>query len=116
MKIIFWPIAALPNGRVNTPPFIDGERISYDGITYDLTPLEEGATIEIGEPFLDPVTRVNGQVVVRLLYFYDASTIESEQPFDITTKVYEIANGECPCPMLRKKLEPQQEVSDERAS
>jgi hypothetical protein len=105
MQIILSPIACPED---DTPPTVNGDVISYRGVDYDLTPLGEGDTIEIGSPFVGEVTRTDGQIRCKLEYKYNWSTSEDNQSVDWADYTFDVTSGVCPCPILRKQV---QEVS-----
>lgn len=112
MKIILHAQRAETN---DTPPVVDGDTITYRGLTYDLSPIEEGDLYENGEPFAAPVTRTDGELVVELQYYYSTDTAELSQPTNWEAYTFSVTEGQCPCPIVRKpvdRLEPaeQQEV------
>ena len=112
MKITLLAAAALPNGKFDTPPFVDGEILNYRGIEYDLSPLGEGEEIEIGEPFQGAVTRVDGVITAKLQYKYSVLTAEPNQPTDWAAYTFEVDSGQCPWPIIGKPLHPEIEVSE----
>lgn len=112
MKIILHAQRAETN---DTPPSVIDEILTYRGLSYDLTLIEEGDLYEPGEPFASPISRVNGELVVQLLYHYSTDTAETNQPKECDAYTFNVTAGQCPCPIVRKpvdRLEPaeQQEV------
>lgn len=89
-------------GEESTPPEVQGDTITYGGLTYNLSPLTEGAEIEIGLPFTEPVKRVNGVIEVSLNYFYKTDTAETLQSVNPEDYVFNVISGKCPCPIKRK--------------
>lgn len=96
-------------GEESIPPVVQGEAITFNGLTYDFTPLLEGAEIDIGLPFKEPVTRKNGVIEVSLEYFYNTATAETNQSTDPEDYVFNIVSGECPDPIKRKAIEVEQD-------
>lgn len=109
MKLILSPIAGFED---DTPPFIDGEILHYRGVEYDFSPLGEGEEIEIGEPFEGAVSRVNGVTNATLQYKYSVVTAEPNQPTDWEAYTFEVDSGQRPCPIIRKPIQPEIEVSE----
>jgi len=99
--------AICPNTEEDVPPIVSGETITYRGKDYDLSPLGEGEEIEIGLPFVGAVTRKNGELVLSLEYRYSTETAEPNQPMDWGAYTFDVASGQCPCPIVRKAVEPQ---------
>ena len=99
MKLILSPLASFED---DTPPFVDGETLHYRGVEYGLSPLGEGEEIEIGEPFEGAVSRVSGVIAATLQYKYSVVTAESNQPTDWAAYTFNVANGQCPCPIIRR--------------
>lgn len=102
MKIILHVQRAETN---DMPPVVDGDSITYRGLTYDLSPIEEGDLYDAGEPFAVPVTRIKGELVVELQYHYSTDTAETNQPTDWADYTFLITEGQCPCPIIRKTTE-----------
>ena len=88
----------------DTPPTVSGETICYRGVQYDLSPLQDGATISIDLPFIGQITRVNGVIELSLQYCYDSSTAEDDQPKDWDAYTFNVIDGQCPCPIIRKPI------------
>ncbi len=101
MKITL--IASLSFSSEDNPPSINGENLYYRGASYDLSPLMEGEEIEIGLPFIGPVNRKNGELVLTLEYLYSTETAEPNQPTDWNAYTFSVSSGQCPCPIKRKK-------------
>lgn len=112
MKIKLIAAAALPSENEDFPPVAQGETISYRGNDYDLSPLGEGEEIEIGLPFVGPVIRQNGEIVLSLEYKYSTETAEPNQPTDWAAYTFNVTDGQCPCPIIRKPIQPENEVSE----
>lgn len=94
------------------PPYIDGDSITYNGLTYDFGQLLEGAEIQIGHPFTEPVKRVGGEVVVVIDYVYSLTTALMLQSEDIADFTFNMEIGQCPCPIKRKPIaEPLEDIN-----
>lgn len=90
-------------GEESVPPIVEGEVISYNGASYDFSPLLEGAEIEIGLPFTEPVKRINGIIQVSIQYFYSSLTAEPNQSTKQKDYIFEVFSGQCPDPIKRKQ-------------
>lgn len=101
MKIILHAQRAETN---DTPPSVIDEILTYRGLSYDLTLIEEGDLYEPGEPFASPISRVNGELVVQLQYHYSTDTAETNQPTDWSAYTFNVTAGQCPCPILSKPI------------
>jgi hypothetical protein len=102
-------------GEESSPPFVDGKKLTFNNVTYDFSPLLEGAEIDLGQPFTAPVKCVNGQILVSLTYLYSSETALPEQSTDIADYTFEIESGQCPCPIKRKPAPAESvEVEDEQ--
>lgn len=102
MKIVLHAQRAETN---DTPPVVAGDTITYRELTYDLSPIEEGDLYEAGKPFVAPVTRNNGELIVELQYYYSADTAELNQPTNWEAYTFSGIEGQCPCPIIRKQIE-----------
>lgn len=102
MKIILHAQRAETN---DVPPTVAGEVLTYRGLNYDLSPIEENDLYEHGEPFVAPITRKNGELVVELQYYYSTDTAELNQPTDWSAYTFNVTAGQCPCPIIRKTTE-----------
>jgi hypothetical protein len=98
-NIILSPIAAPSD---DAPPTVNGETIAYRGVEYDLSPLPEGGEIHIGEPFEGAAFRQNGVIHVKLAYHYNWNTGEDHQPLDWSAYTFQVSEGRCPCPIIRR--------------
>lgn len=101
MKIILSPQACPAD---DIPPTVQGEVLTYRGASYNLSPIQEGDIYEHGEPFEGLITRTNGELVVKLMYNYNWETSIDNQPTSWDAYTFTVAEGECPCPILRKPL------------
>lgn len=104
MKITLLAAAALPNGEFDTPPFVAGETLSYRGVSYDFSPLNEGEEIEIGRPFSGAVVRENGELVLSIEYLFESSAAEPNQSTLLADYTFNVTDGACPCPIIRKPV------------
>ncbi|WP_288742872.1 hypothetical protein [uncultured Rheinheimera sp.] len=101
MKIILHVQRAETN---DTPPSVIDEILTYRGLSYDLSSIEEGDLYEHCEPFVEAITRINGELVVKLQYHYSTDTAETNQPTDWSAYTFNVTAGQCPCPILRKPI------------
>lgn len=114
MKILLVCAAQVPSAFADVPPEILGDTITYRGETYDFSPLIEGADIEVGLPFTEPVKRINGKIEVSLEYFFSPKTALAEQSINSDDYIFEVVSGQCPCPIKRKPApDAPMEVTDE---
>lgn len=97
-KITLSPLASLADDQ---PPTVLNDTITYQGSTYDLAQLQDGAEIEIGGPFVGHATRVNGVIHCTLRYRYNFQTSLPDQPATWDAYTFEVAAGQCTCPILR---------------
>lgn len=91
-------------GEEILPPQVQGETMAYNGLTYNFSPLLEGAEIEIGLPFTEPVRRKNGVIEVCLQYFYSTETADTKQSSNPEDYIFDVKSGHCPCPIKRKPM------------
>ena len=90
----------------DTPPTVSGDTLIYRGESYDLSQLPNGAEVEAETPFTDKIKRnVDGELSVSLQYFYTTQTAEANQSTDINDYIFDVVDGECPCPIRRKPVE-----------
>ena len=90
----------------DTPPTVNGDTLSYRGESYDLSQLPSGAEVEAETPFTDKIKRsVDGELSVSLQYFYTTKTAEANQSMNINDYIFDVIDGECPCPIKRKPVE-----------
>jgi len=76
---------------------VDGDLLTVDGITYDLSPIPEGGVVEAETPSLGEIKRVDGKVHITLLYKYNSNDCTLAQRFPAPIEL----EGE----MLRDMLE-----------
>ena len=94
------------NKADDTPPTVNGEVLTYRGESYDLSQLPNGAEVEAETPFTDKIKRsVDGELSVSLQYFYTTQTAEAHQSTNINDYIFDVIDGECPCPIKRKPVE-----------
>lgn len=91
----------------DTPPTVAGDVLTYRGESYDLGPLPEGCDIDIGAPFIGSIARKNGEISVMLEYRYTTVTAEPYQPTDMQAYTFVVADGVCPCPIIRRASTPE---------
>jgi len=88
------------------PPTVSGDTLTYRGEPYDLSQLPSGAEVEADLPFTDKLKRsVDGELSVSLQYFYTTQTAEAYQSMNINDYIFDVIDGECPCPIKRKPIE-----------
>ena len=100
MKIILSPVASNKTTIVS----VSGLTVTIDGTEYDLSIIPEGGQAEASEdsPFIDTVTRES----VTIRYEYDSAKAEPDQSTDWADYIFEVAEGEVPCPI---KWQPESE-------
>ena len=90
----------------DTPPTVSGDVLNYRGKSYNLSQLQIGAEVEAETPFIDKIKRsADGKLSVSLQYFYTTQTAETNQSTDINDYIFDVIDGECPCPIKRKPVE-----------
>ena len=88
------------------PPTVSGDVLNYRGKSYNLSQLPIGAEVEAETPFTDKIKRsVDGELSVSLQYFYTTQTAEANQSMNINDYIFDVIDGECPCPIKRKPVE-----------
>jgi len=88
------------------PPTVSGDVLNYRGKSYNLSQLPIGAEVEAETPFTDKIKRsADGELSVSLQYFYTTQTAEANQSMNINDYIFDVIDGECPCPIKRKPVE-----------
>ena len=88
------------------PPIVSGDTLTYRGESYELSQLSDGSEVEAETPFTDKIKRsVDGELSVSLQYFYTTKTAEAYQSMNINDYIFDVIDGECPCPIKRKPVE-----------
>ena len=106
MKIRLDVIESSINKIDDTPPTVTGEVLNFRGESYDLSQLPNGAEVEADLPFTDKIKRsVDGELSASLQYFYTTQTAEAHQSTNINDYIFDVIDGECPCPIKRKPVE-----------
>ena len=94
------------NKTDDNPPAVSGEVLTYRGESYDLSQLPSGAEVEAETPFTNKIKRsVDGELSLSLQYFYTTQTAEANQSMNINDYIFDVIDGECPCPIKRKPVE-----------
>lgn len=88
-------------------PIISGEVLTYRGESYNLSQLPEGGIVEADTPFIGNITRLNGQLQVKLQYCYHMEKAEDHQSLNWDDYTFVVTEGQCPCP-IKFKPEPEQ--------
>ena len=96
MKINLSPIAANKTTTVS----ISGLILTVDGVDYDLSVIPVGGQADGEAPFIGVVTRDE----CTIQYFYDSSLAEPNQSTDINDYVFDVVDGEVPCPIRWRVL------------
>jgi len=109
MQITIHPIAGLP-GQPDDTVSVSGDTITVNGTAFDLSAVPEGgeATPEGDHPFVGPITRTAGEIVLGLRLTYDATTAMPDQSDDPGAWRVAITSGTLPDPITRK---PQEDVA-----
>jgi len=108
MKITIISQCAQP-GAVETSVSVSGDILTIDGDAYDLADIPEGGRVYFepeGDeilPFVGDATRQNGEVSLSILFRFDPSTAEPNQPKDLVTQ--SVFSGPLPDPITRLPLE-----------
>lgn len=104
MKITIKPIAMLPGGA-ETQVSVSGDRITWDGMPYDLSAVPEGgeATPQGDHPFAEPITREAGEIACTVKVFFDPATAEPNKPTDPAYWTVTVASGVVPDMIPRKQ-------------
>jgi len=88
------------------PPTVSGDTLTYRGEPYDLSQLPNGADVEAETPFIIKIKRnADGELSVSLQYFYTTQTAEANQSMNINDYIFDVIDGDCPCPIKRKAIE-----------
>ena len=77
MKISLSPIASDRTTEIS----VSGEVITYDGVAYDMSAIPDGGEVEGQQPAIGTIKRVNGEIEITLMYFYDSKTATEAQRF-----------------------------------
>ncbi|MDP2715548.1 hypothetical protein [Rheinheimera sp.] len=109
MKIILSPHSVFEQ---DTPPQVRGELITYRGETYDLSQLPEGAIVEADSPFIGQITRINGEIHLKLEYRYNTNLAEDNQSTNWSDYTFNVTNGQCPDPIVYKPVAQEPENVD----
>lgn len=108
MKITLFPVGSFND---SVPPRVDGDRLIFNGDEYDFSPLQEGDSLEIGDPFIGEVIRENGEINVTLRYRYDWNTSLDHPPINLADRfTFTLSQGSFLCPIVRKPIESEQMI------
>ena len=77
MKIKLSPIAFDAKTKIE----IQGDILIYNGVSYDLSVIPDGAEVEAEAPAIGVIKRVNGEIEITLQYFYDSKDCTYEERF-----------------------------------
>ena len=77
MKIKLSPIASSKRTKIE----VDNDTLIYDGVSYDLSALPDGAEVDAESPAIGVIKRVNGELELTLEYFYDSRNCKYEERF-----------------------------------
>ena len=77
MKIKLSPIASNKRTKIE----VDNDILIYDGVSYDLSVIPDGAEVEAEAPAIGVIKRVNGEIEITLQYFYDSKDCTYEERF-----------------------------------
>ena len=103
MKINLWASNTSTLEEDGPPEVIGLDILEYRNEIYDFSPLPEGGEIEVGLPFIGPVSRQNGKVICTLEYRYRTETAEPIQSDNLADYSFDVESGLCPCPIKRQK-------------
>ena len=102
MKITLSPTASEIE---DTPPTVVDSTIIYRGTEYNLTALPLDSQVEADLPFIGLIKNNNGEIEVTFEYRYSTVTAEANQSMNINDYIFDVIDGECPCPIRRKPVE-----------
>ena len=106
MHLTISPVRGLP-GQPETEIIVNGDTITVDGLSYDLSSVPEGGDAQPQgvHPFIGQITRQNGKIVcaVRVTLGDDA---QSHQPTDAAHWTLVAQDGPVTIPALRQKGKP----------
>lgn len=88
----------------DVPPIVNGRILTFRGIDYDFSAVAEGDVIEKGLPFISPVSVANGAIICTLEYLFSTATAEPQQSANWDDYKFDLASGQCPCPIKRKPV------------
>lgn len=94
-------LSPISSNADDTPPSVSQDTLTYRGVDYDLSQLPDGGEVEAESPFVGKIKRIDGVVHVTLQYQYCTDTAEPMQSNDIKDYIFDVASGECPCPIVR---------------
>ena len=60
---------------------VNGDLLTVDGTTYDLSPIPDGGEVGAEEPAIGKIKRVDGKVHITLLYRYNSKDCTLAQRF-----------------------------------
>ena len=89
-------------GTSDTTISVDGDLLTYNGVEYDFSTIEEGDIAEGEFPTIGEITCVNGAIELNLMFNYDQSTAELNQSTDPNDYIVEIETGDVQLPIVRK--------------
>lgn len=88
MKIKLSPIAS----NAKTTIEVDGDILIYNGVSYDMSAIPDGAEVKAEAPALCTIKRINGEIEITLQYFYNSKNCSYEDRFP-NEDGYVITNG-----------------------
>lgn len=81
---------------------VDSSKIIYDGEEYDFSLMPDNSQVEGELPAEGIIKKINGVVHITLHYKYNSSLAEFNQSTDINDYIFDVSDGEVPCPIVWK--------------
>lgn len=88
MKIKLSPIASNSKTMIE----VNGDTLIYDGVSYDMSVIPDGAEVKAEAPAIGTIKRVDREIEITLQYFYDSNNCSYEDRFP-NEDGYVITNG-----------------------
>ena len=85
---------------------VDGDSITVDGHSFDLTALPNDSMCDAVEPAIGVVVRQNNVLRLSVVYYYDSALAEPVQSSNPQDYVFNIEFGEVPSPIRWRPIEP----------
>lgn len=108
MKINLIPIASSFDSVI----LVDGEKVTIDGVTVDLSVIEDGEQCEAERPIVGLVRRVEDVAELSIEYHYSTETAEPIQSADPAAYFVDVEAGQVPDPIIRKPAQEPIEDAD----
>lgn len=79
---------------------VSGSKIIYNGEEYDFSLIPDNSQVEAELPAQGIIKKINGVVHITLQYKYNSSLAEFNQSTDINDYIFDVNDGEVPCPIV----------------